>query len=45
MAGSKNSDDYIGALLRIEGVPDNVVTALHSKEVCNVDGLRKQCQG
>ena len=37
------SDDYIGVLLRIEGVPDVVVINLLQSGNCNVDGLRRAC--
>ena len=37
------SDDYIGALLRIEGVPDSVVIPLLQSSNCNVEGLRNAC--
>lgn len=37
------SDDYIGVLLRIEGVPNLVVVNLLDSGTCNVDGLRRSC--
>ena len=37
---SKISDDYVGALLRVQGAPNDVVVGLLKCNSCNVDGLR-----
>ena len=37
---SKVSDDYVGALLRVQGAPNDVVISLLKCNSCNVDGLR-----
>ena len=42
-ASKKPSDDFVGAMLREENVPNEVVTALLRLQLCNVDGLRRQC--
>ena len=38
---SKQSDDYVGALLREEALPNEVVNSLLRLRQCNVDGLRR----
>ena len=40
-ARSKQSDDYVGALLREEQIPHEVVNSLLRLQQCNVDGLRR----
>jgi hypothetical protein len=37
---NKLNDDYLGALLRVQGVPNEVVICLLKTNNCNVDGLR-----
>lgn len=39
-AKSKLNDDYLGALLRVQGVPNDVVISLLKTNNCNVIGLR-----
>lgn len=40
VAKTKLNDDYVGALLRVQGVPNDVVNSLLKTNYCNVDGLR-----
>ena len=37
---AKLNDDYLGALLRVQGVPNDVVICLLKANNCNVSGLR-----
>ena len=37
---AKLNDDYLGALLRVQGVPNDVVICLLKTNNCNVSGLR-----
>ena len=37
---SKLNDDYLGALLRVQGVPNEVVVSLLKTNNCNIIGLR-----
>lgn len=37
---SKISDDYLGALLRVQGAPNDVIVSLLKSSSCNVEGLR-----
>ena len=45
VAKNKIGDDYLGALLRVQGVPNDVVNGLLKSNSCNVDGLRQQMTG
>ena len=40
VAKTKVSDDYLGALLRVQGTPNEVIVSLLKNNSCNVDGLR-----
>ena len=40
VAKTKLNDDYVGALLRVQGVPNDVVNNLLKTNYCNVEGLR-----
>ena len=41
MPAGKIGDDYVGALLKQEGVPQNVIISLLKVSACNVEGLRR----